>query len=96
MAPAWVVRDERLNLLNMMERCQDYVYILFEASLTVVDDAIFQQGLSQVDSFLGFADLSALEQPRHKLAANTKAEGKEKNEDDRAKAKLLIAPHPWT
>lgn len=33
----------------------------------MVNDAIFQQGLSQVDTFVRFTDLSTLYQPRHKL-----------------------------
>lgn len=67
--------DERLNVLKMTGRCQKYIFVHCGASLTVVDDAVLQQGLSQVDSFLGFTDLAALDQPRHKLAANTKKEG---------------------
>lgn len=39
--------------------------------LTVVDDAVFQQGLSQVDALVRFADLPALYQPRHKLTGDT-------------------------
>lgn len=40
--------------------------------LTVMNDAIFQQGLSQVDAFVRFADLSALDEPRHELTGKAR------------------------
>lgn len=47
-----------------------WFFILF--CLTMVNDAIFQQGLSQVDSFVRLTDLSTLYQPWHKLTGNTR------------------------
>lgn len=38
--------------------------------LTMVNDAVFQQSLSQVDSFVRLTDLSTLYQPWHKLTGN--------------------------
>lgn len=52
------------------EQQRERDFILF--CLTMVNDAIFQQGLSQVDSFVRLTDLSTLYQPWHKLAGNTR------------------------
>lgn len=39
--------------------------------LTMVDDAVLQQSLAQIDAFLRLADLSVLHQPGHQFAAGT-------------------------
>ena len=40
--------------------------------LTVVNDAVLQQGLSQVNALFSFTDLSTFYQPRHKLTEETR------------------------
>ena len=40
-------------------------------SLTVVDDAVLQKRLAQVHPLIGLTDLSALNQPGHKLTVDT-------------------------
>ena len=45
-----------------------------ERSSTVVDDAVLQQRLAQVHSLVRFTDLSALQQPRHKLTGTRNTE----------------------
>lgn len=47
-----------------------------EMELTMVDDAIFQEGLTQMNPLLRVIGLSDLHQPRHKL---TKKRQKEDN-----------------
>lgn len=43
-----------------------------KGELTVVDDAVFQQRLTQVDTFLLVACLADFHQPGHKLAGEKK------------------------
>lgn len=45
--------------------------IKVEASLTMMDDAILQKSLTQVDSLLSFTDLSTLQQPWDELTEDT-------------------------
>lgn len=46
--------------------------LLNRGELTVVDDAVFQQSLTQVDSFLLVARLTDFHQPGHKLTGEKK------------------------
>lgn len=68
--------------------------------LTVVNDAIFKQGLSQVYPLFRFADLSALYQPWHELTEDTEQQRHKYFTQSIKGLKinifcLLFFPQPW-